>query len=366
MAKRMKRTQRLQKQNTKNHLPEDLLLHILSFFATLDAVQTSLISKEWKSLWSRVPSCLYCSYHLFLKTKTNSYDKTNSDDDNAEIFADSVNRAIYTRRSAIQTFSLSFIYVYDYINLVEDWIRGAVTRLHASELHLDFFIHEEYHEKKVQDDEFADEEEESFGLTYAFPLSLLNNASMQVLRLTYCFLEWPEDNMTMSFELELKNILGLRNLRIISPRLKKLSLLDFSVLNGENYHVSCKTARLLRKAHNVQKLKLLTPENLFPKTLKLRNLKYLELQTGYTRYDLVGRAALLERCPNLESMVLSSVSTVVEDGSLTEEVLNKPIEFKMPAVKQVKLLSYSGTIEERKFVNILKAQGIARKKIVLG
>ena len=58
---------------------------------------------------------------------------------------------------------------------------------------------------------------------------------------------------------------------------------------------------------------LLTPENLFPKTLKLRNLKYLELQTGYTRYDLVGMAALLERCPNLESMVLSSVSTVVED-----------------------------------------------------
>ncbi|KAL6126187.1 hypothetical protein ACLB2K_074238 [Fragaria x ananassa] len=230
-----------------NHLPEDLLLHILSFFSALDAVQTSLISKEWRSLWSRVPSCLYFSYHLFLKTKTNS------DDDNAKIFADYINRAIYTRRSAIQTFSLSFIYVYDYIDLVEDWIRAAVTCLHASELHLDFFIHEEYHEKKVQDDEFADEDEERFGLTYAFPLSLLNNASVQVLRLTYCFLEWPEDNMTMSFgslrsifldmihltdlsvplliewcpnlaELELKNILGLPNLRIISPRLKKVAL----------------------------------------------------------------------------------------------------------------------------------------------
>nr|XP_011470496.1 PREDICTED: putative F-box/LRR-repeat protein At3g44080 [Fragaria vesca subsp. vesca] len=362
MAKRMKRTQRLQKQNTMNHLPEDLLLHILSFFATLDAVQTSLISKEWKSLWSRVPSCLYFSYHLFLKTKTNSYDKTNSDDDNAEIFADSVNRAIYTRRSAIQTFSLSFIYVYDYIDLVEDWIRGAVTRLHASELHLDFFIHEEYHEKKVQDDEFADAEEESFGLTYAFPLSLLNNASMQVLRLTYCFLEWPEDNMTMSFELELKNILGLRNLRIIRPRLKKVAL-EYICQTRKS---SCKSIvidcpnLLTMRFHDCDADRiLLTPENLFPKTLKLRNLKYLELQTGYTRYDLVGRAALLERCPNLESMVLSSVSTVVEDGSLTEEVLNKPIEFKMPAVKQVKLLSYSGTIEERKFVNILKAQGIA-------
>ncbi|KAL6128692.1 hypothetical protein ACLB2K_072047 [Fragaria x ananassa] len=346
------------------------------------------------SLVSRA-SCLYFSYHLFLKTKTNSYDKTNSDDDNAEIFADSVNRAINTRRSAIQTFSLSFIYVYHYIDRVEDCLRAAVTRLHARELHLDFFIHEEYHEKKVQDDEFTDEDEENFGLTYAFLLSLLNNASVQVLRLTYCFLEWPEDNMTMSFgsvmsifldmiyltdlsvplliewcpnleELELKNILGLRNLRIISPRLKKVTLeyiyetrksscksvvidcpnlltlrfhdcdadrivlvnatsvvefaVDFSVLNGENYHVWCKTARLLRKARNVQKLKvtnmwfkLLTPENLFSKTLKLRNLKYLELQTGYTRYDLVGMAALLERCPNLESMVLSSVSTVVED-----------------------------------------------------
>ncbi|KAL6228500.1 hypothetical protein ACLB2K_002449 [Fragaria x ananassa] len=175
------------------------------------------------------------------------------------------------------------------------------------------------------------------------------------------------ERLAMAYRVELGARIVLKNATSVVE-----FAVDFSVLDVENYHVWCKTARLLRKARNVQKLKvinlwfkLLTPENLFPKTLKLRNLKYLELRTGYTRYDLVGMAALLERCPNLESMVLSSISKMEEDGSLTEEVLNKPIEFKMPALEQVKLPSYSGTREERKFLKILRAQGIAREKIVL-
>ncbi|EFH52640.1 F-box family protein [Arabidopsis lyrata subsp. lyrata] len=42
-----------------NELPDDLILKILSFLSTKHVVVTSLLSKEWKSLWTRVPILKY-------------------------------------------------------------------------------------------------------------------------------------------------------------------------------------------------------------------------------------------------------------------------------------------------------------------
>ncbi|KAL3574540.1 hypothetical protein D5086_025153, partial [Populus alba] len=47
----------------------------------------------------------------------------------------------------------------------------------------------------------------------------------------------------------------------------------------------------------------------------------LELQTGYTTYDLLGMAALLELCPNLETMHLDPLYKVVEDVSIPTQLL---------------------------------------------
>ncbi|ANM64394.1 FBD, F-box and Leucine Rich Repeat domains containing protein [Arabidopsis thaliana] len=42
-----------------NELPDDLILKILSFVSTKHVVVTSLLSKKWKSLWTRVPILKY-------------------------------------------------------------------------------------------------------------------------------------------------------------------------------------------------------------------------------------------------------------------------------------------------------------------
>ncbi|KAJ6411299.1 hypothetical protein OIU84_007962 [Salix udensis] len=116
--------------------------------------------------------------------------------------------------------------------------------------------------------------------------------------------------------------------------------------------------------------KKLAAKDGIPKDFLTHNLKHLELQAGYTQYDLLGMAALLELCPNLETMILDPLYKIDDDvsilhyscisnrqyvqfgshffvvftilflilrESLSEELLNKPIHFSIPSLKEVKL-----------------------------
>lgn len=59
----------------------------------------------------------------------------------------------------------------------------------------------------------------------------------------------------------------------------------------------------------------LTSKDSFPKSFMIHNLNHLELRTGFTQYDLVGMAALLKLCPNLETMMLDFLFKIEEDVS---------------------------------------------------
>lgn len=79
-------------------------------------------------------------------------------------------------------------------------------------------------------------------------------------------------------------------------------------------------------------------------------------------------AALLELCPNLETMHLDPLFKVVEDESLSEELLNKPINLFMPNLKEVRLKAFvpgENQNQFSQFVSLLKKQGVVLEKIVL-
>ncbi|KAJ6291320.1 hypothetical protein OIU76_023393 [Salix suchowensis] len=102
--------------------------------------------------------------------------------------------------------------------------------------------------------------------------------------------------------------------------------------------------KVVKQLHRIAHIKHLVVQNWWrklaakdgiPKDFLLHNLKHLELQTGYTQYDLLGMAALLELCPNLETMILDPLYKIDDDESLSEELLNKPIHFSIPSLKEV-------------------------------
>ncbi|KAL6185200.1 hypothetical protein ACLB2K_041334 [Fragaria x ananassa] len=137
---------------TLNDLPDEILLHILTIFLTFDAVQTSLISRKWQPLWSRLRFLSFSYKHFPLNDPSS---------DNRDFFAEFIYRALILRP-------------HHPIGLhVDSWVCSAVTHLHMRELHLDFLINREYHQT-----------DESLNHKYDFPFAVLRNGTVAVLKLT--------------------------------------------------------------------------------------------------------------------------------------------------------------------------------------
>ncbi|TQD75849.1 hypothetical protein C1H46_038618 [Malus baccata] len=404
-----------------NDLPDEILIHILTFLSTLNSVETSLISQKWRPLWSRVPS-LDFNYQLFPPHEHPSH--------TSQLYVEFVDCALISRLNyPLHTFRLSFLYDEHYRSTVDSWVRSAVARLRARELFLDFFM-----ETDARDEEKP---------TYDFPFYVLRDGCVEKLSLMSCDLTLPAKLSTMRFGsirficfnhvyledqavkdllsacpnlevLEINSCLGPHHLEICSTSLRRLilefgyipkqkqtllvdcpklcsisihscdfeecvlknasSLVEFLVdfphrIDG-SYRPWSNVVRLLEQAPNVKHLnvqnwwfKFLTSKNTFPESFILHNLKLLVLRTGCTQYDLVGMAALLKLCPNLETLILENPFKMEKDESLPEELLKKPVHFSMPSLKQVKLKAYNG--RQCRILKILIEQGVVLEKIVL-
>ncbi|THG19535.1 hypothetical protein TEA_027441 [Camellia sinensis var. sinensis] len=110
---------------------------------------------------------------------------------------------------------------------------------------------------------------------------------------------------------------------------------------------------------------LLASEDVFSESSALKNLKHLELRTRYSKSYLLGMCALLERSPNLKTMILDYLPQMDRDESLSEDLLDKPISLSMPNLRQVKMNNFQGTANEIDFVKLLKMQGSVLEKIVI-
>ncbi|KAL7219031.1 hypothetical protein ACSBR2_012159 [Camellia fascicularis] len=407
--------------------PVDLLLYILSFLPTIDAVKTSSVSRKWRNLWSSVPSLSF-DYSIFPPADTPFLISLS--------FADFVDRTLLLRPplSSLLKFRLQFDFSDDFYSChVNSWVSYAVDHL-ALELDLDFFIDRIY-----DDDNDNDNDGLGFGALYDFPFGVLKNSRVRVLKLCHCYLSVPPNLSTMRFHsvksmvfdqvglsddmvsalilgcpnLEILGIdycWAIRNLKICSAKLKELSLRNFvgdeessveicapnlisiSIAGFEMGKYGLKASSLV-KAHicfphklhyysywskivrlvghveclTVQNwwFKLLASEDVFSESSALKNLKHLELRTRYSKSYLLGMCALLERSPNLKTMILDYLPQMDKDESLSEDLLDKPISLSMPNLSQVKMNSFQGTANEIDFVKLLKMQGSVLEKIVI-
>ncbi|XP_065881590.1 F-box/LRR-repeat protein At4g14096-like isoform X2 [Euphorbia lathyris] len=368
-------------------LPEHLILHILSFLPTQDTISTSLVSKKLRSYWSLIPS-LNLSYSRFPPYNTPSTTR--------QFFAEFVDRTLISRSlSPLLKFCLDFIYEDRYGFHVDSWIRYAIKN-QVQELDLDFFIDSRF---------FVDEPH--LRDTYDFPFSALRHGKVRVLKLTRCDLTLPVnmscmrlwtmksvylDQIYLSDQmvadlingcpnlevLELANCYGMDTLKVCSGKLKELVLEYFIRSDTEaNLEIDCPNLVSLTiiwfevgkcRVQNLSSLvrfhtsighkrdlyygywkKIVSILDQVPhiKSLLVQNwwLK-LELLTGYTQYDLLGMAQLLELTPHMETLILDYLLKVDKDESLSEELLKKPINLSIPSLKEVKMKQFTCTEKE--------------------
>ncbi|KAK9284264.1 hypothetical protein L1049_023434 [Liquidambar formosana] len=406
-----------------NDFPEEVLLHTLSFLPTSDAIQTTLLSRKWRYLWSSINS-LDFSNDLFPR-----YD---SPSQTLRSFADFINRTLILRsHSPLLKFRLQLFFGENrYASHVDSWVRYAVAH-RAIDMDLSFFMGSDFIDLDFYNPS-----------RYGFPFSALRNGCVGVLKLTHCYLSMPPaggvsvarfpslrslcldrvpltDAMLLDLMLGCVNLEalflldcnGLKNAYICSSRLKELTLQNFTSqgasvdISAPNlrslstlfFEVGCIMDSSLSRADvyfmykledcshwskvvsflsNAQHLtvqnwwfKFLVRRDVSSGSFLLQSLKYLELRTGYSKLDLLGIAALLEISPNLETMILDEILKVdeetLEESNEESEKFVTPIKFSLPSLRQFKMKHFKATQSEKDFVMLLLQSEVVIEKIVL-
>ncbi|KAF8391419.1 hypothetical protein HHK36_023724 [Tetracentron sinense] len=220
-------------------LPDSILLQILSFMPTKDAIKTGLLSKRWEFLWSFVPDLFF--------------------DVPEDKFVNFVDRTlILYKGSKVRKFDVIFFdYRASFASFVDSLIRFVVTKK-VEELDLELYWTED-------------------GDSYELPRDLYSNDSLTRLRLSYChfrpsgLFSWRlltslyldhislRDNVIQDIllgsplleVLDLNACSDLMHLNITSPSLKKLTV------HYEDYDYTVSDSMLEISAPNLQSLAIL-------------------------------------------------------------------------------------------------------------
>ncbi|XP_068304396.1 F-box/LRR-repeat protein 25-like [Pyrus communis] len=355
--------------NTRNlnDLPEDLLLHILTFLPTLNSVQTSLISHKRLPLWSRVPS-LNFNFQLFPPYEPPL--------DTRQLYADFVNRVLISRSdSPIHTFRLSLIYHNHYRYHVDSWVRSAVTHFRARELYFDFFINQNFHN--------AEEAETEDHHMYDFPFSVLRNGCVEKMSLARCYLNLPANLPTMRF-----GSIGSMVLDDVYLTDQMVEDLILGCPNLEAFEIlgCCGPIHLKICSKRLKRLRIVLgyyfpddPEKRQTLLVDCPNIcSIVPLRSLLLRMFLTWLSFVPISCTESISLIISGVSSLLfyfivvimpkyvsNVESLSGELLDKPVEFKMPCLKQVAMEAYTGSEDDDKFMKILMRHEGALEKIVV-
>ncbi|KAJ4829776.1 hypothetical protein Tsubulata_038610, partial [Turnera subulata] len=103
----------------------------------------------------------------------------------------------------------------------------------------------------------------------------------------------------------------------------------------------------------------------------LTNLRQLELETDFSKYDMLGVASFLETSPYLERLILKPLHSTIDEGDYCEyfdlkkmkALFNKHINLSIPSLKEVELKEIKATKSEAIFLSFLVLHGVALEKI---
>ncbi|KAM7492307.1 hypothetical protein LguiA_035228 [Lonicera macranthoides] len=404
---------------TLDDLPEKLLLHILSFLPTQEAIQTTVISPKWRNLWSFLP-CLSFDQKLFSPDETPSL--------TLQFFISFITRTLVHRssHSDIHSLTLTLHFTADlrpYHSHINSYIRYAVAH-NAKSLTIAF------QSKYIR--WFVSPENDA---VYDFQFSLLKNSAVRILSLDRCNLTivstqsvalstiyLHEVQLTDAMILELFSVcvnleslsmyqcVGMKDIEIVSSKLKDLTLFTFECDEGSlkinapnlgslwiaffgvghyvieasalfeanicfihkvsNYRYWSKVMRLLGHVERLSfqnwGYKVVAAKELFCSGFSFYNLKYLELDTMYSRSDLLGMAAALEHSPNLETLMLTrNLKIDEEDFEATISKEFGKINFSIPSLRKLKMKCYWGVEDDLRFLRLVIKNEVVLETIVL-
>jgi hypothetical protein len=287
------------------NLPEEILLHILSFLKTKDAVRTSVLCKRWEYLWASIPNLDFNQLHSSPAKRKRK----------RTLFMKFVERALSLRDSSvIERFTLRCDVLSD-VSCVNMWISAAISH-NVQELYIEL---------------------ENFEGDFSLPHCLFTSKTLTSLGLymccilklptTICFsnlkflrigkVTFSDEYLTQQFfsglpvleELELNGCswVGLKVVRISAPKLHSMSIFEFESYEDGGCQVMIFGVSL-KKFHYSG---LLSSEYCLYESLSLEK-ACIYLETKNTSEQIAHRVyKLLSGLSNVEVLGLSSKAVKV-------------------------------------------------------
>lgn len=370
----------LQHEDIISGLPDPLLVHILSFLSMEDAVKTSILSRRWDHLWTKIQNLYF-------------YGPVSRKREEQEMFISFVDHTLSLLETQnIQEFSLEFSRPSEevlnetdvkelkmFVSHVDRWVRCAL-RKKVEVLYLNF--------------PHNPSEGPLFGVPYRLPSYVFNNDSIAELMLCLCSMNpvtpirWTNLKSLFLYNIQLNdklvgNILagsplleilrisecmGITNLNITSPNLKSLAL---SLQSGPSVELSIPLVETLEISGNIEQYSSmnvsslvdvqLIPEgqridDLFQNVLikileSVRHAKvlvlstcclhvlsimevkslpsfscgcdFLELRTSLTKWELPGIRLMLKTSPTLQTLIIQKGEKCCGFYELPKDLLPK-------------------------------------------
>ncbi|KAL3820998.1 hypothetical protein ACJIZ3_006903 [Penstemon smallii] len=431
---------------TINNLPESLLLHILSFLMTLDTIKTSLVCRNWRYLWYQIPSLMfdivpfhsppYISLCIRPPSHLESFCLHVDCGDDLDI-AIVVSWVLYAINSKVieldldfNTSSLYYILVEENDETVSEEFKFDFSHLKNSSVrHLRLSRSTICFPSSVSTSDFQSiqsldlcnliisDSDVDQAVKSCVNLEYLaiqhcrvsNHLEIYSLKLKQCHIGCVYPNSYMESSMLVIYAPNLQIIHIDDVLIKKCILKespDLVFAQVRYYHIvllsyeswcNLMSSLAYTKYLIVQNmyfgkaelLKLFDTEEDALQCYKFKNLRHLQLLSGYTGNNVIGICSFLEHSHTLESLVINycddsdeednndedsdeednddednADEDIDDEEGVTEDYISRPVTLHIPRLRHVTMNNYRGSQEELYILGLLKIHQVVLEEVV--